>query len=72
MARDLAIKEGLFVGISSGAAVHAALEIAKREENKGKLIIVILPSNGERYMSTVLLQDLVEKAKSLEVQDVIL
>ena len=54
--RDLARSEGLIVGISSGAAVNAALQLALKEENEGKRIVVILPDTGERYLSTLLYQ----------------
>jgi cysteine synthase A len=57
-ARRLAKEEGILAGISSGAAVWAALQVARRPENKGKLIVVILPDTGERYISTWLFQEL--------------
>lgn len=68
MARKLATQEGVFCGISSGASVLAAIRVGSRPENKGKRIVCIIPSFGERYLSTALFQNLWDEAQGMTAE----
>lgn len=70
MTPSIRFQQGVLCGISSGAAVRAALTVGNRPENAGKTIVVIIPSFGERYLSTVLFSDLFEESVNQQVEPI--